>query len=114
MPERLVGWTFIFIQALVFMMLLHHYSDDEVDIRWAIVLATLSDIGPLVMAISFPSFIGLWGMGIGFMLGVILAGAGLSFIFGMCIRRAFRIAGAICVLQVILLLTAPSLLERLS
>lgn len=91
----------IALDAVVLMALLKSFTDEEVGIGKALVVALLTSIAGGVLSFALASALGLVGALLGIVITGVLLGFAVSWLFGVVLTRSFMIAGIFMLVHII-------------
>lgn len=99
--ERVILYSFIVFDAMIFMMLLLHFSDDEVDIRSAASIVAAGLLVAIVPAAVLVPILGVAGAILGAVISTVICGVALSAVFGMALKRAMMLSGIFTIIHLV-------------
>ena len=83
----------IAIVAIVLMILLKTFSDEDIGFGAAFVVSLVASIGTVVLANVLAAVMGIYGVLLATVIAAILLGATVSLLYGVEIKRAMAIGG---------------------
>lgn len=92
----------LLIDAVVLIVLLKAFNDEELSLIKAGLTALLTSIGTLILVIALVSVMGPWGLLPAVTAAAVLLGLAISAMFGIDVKRSILIAGIFIAVHVVL------------
>jgi hypothetical protein len=92
----------LLVDAVVLIVLLKAFNDDEISLLKAALTALLTSIGTLILVVAFVSFMGPWGLIPAVTAAAVLLGLAISAMYGIDVKRSILIAGIFIAVHVVL------------